>query len=224
MRIGKYCNDLKTTQWDSIRPLWCKPFGLDSGSSFRALHIVNNSTSNDDDNDENDDYEESNDAFDSSSMTGTTSDSHDNNDGELSSITSGDDEESAKERRRQRRRRGYLNPDWVYYIGIEIKPGKGLLKDTTFVYFSTRYYLVNKTSHDLLISQYHFVKSAREKRFGLSWRSSHNFKSEYNARLARAESGTEKRHNISGSGETKSEHANKIVLIKDSMRQFHWAR
>lgn len=134
MRIGKYCNDFKSyfynfnkkktkatvTKTEAIIPKWCKPFGLEGGSSYRALHVVNNTTNN-----------------------GATS----------SSETS------------------YLHPDWVYYIGIEIKKGKGLLRDTTFVYFSTRFYLVNKSSQNLLVSQYFSIQNLREQNANTLWES-----------------------------------------------------
>lgn len=109
MRIGKKCIDFNLNSKCVLNPKWCKPFGLDSGSSFRPVHV----------------------GFD------TDDNLH--------------------------------NPDRVYYIGIDIKQGRDLHKDTTYVYFSTRYYLVNKSSRNLLISQYHFVKSEREKSLNLNW-------------------------------------------------------
>lgn len=218
MRIGKFCNDLKTIQWDSVRPLWCKPFGLDSGSSFRALHVVNNCTSSNDVSSINDYTDDVSplESLDNSSNATRRNDFDSDSDLVLVEPT----EMSSKTRKQ--RRRGYLNPDWVYYIGIEIKPGKGLLKDTTFVYFSTRYYLVNKTSQDLLVSQYHFVKGAREKRMGLSWRASQNFNT--NNRSSSERSSPNESFYSTTSAETRGEHANKIALLKDSMRQFHWPR
>ncbi len=130
MRIGKMCNDFNAYLYrkkllsgsnyrvnnECFVPKWCKPFGLDSGSSYRALHVINNVREEID-------------------KTGINS--------EVST--------------------SFLHPDLVYYVGIEIKPGKGLLKETTFVYFSTRYYLVNKSSKDLMISQFYFVEKIREK-------------------------------------------------------------
>lgn len=221
MRIGKFCNDLKTIQWDSVRPLWCKPFGLDSGSSFRALHVVNNCTSSTHDSSSINDYTDDMSPLDSldHSMNATTRRNDFDSDSDLVVVEPTETMSS----RKQRRGRAYLNPDWVYYIGIEIKPGKGLLKDTTFVYFSTRYYLVNKTSQDLLVSQYHFVRGAREKRMGLSWRASHNFNSNNNRSSSERSSPNESFYSTA-SAETRGEHANKIALLKDSMRQFHWPR
>lgn len=209
MRIGKYCNDLKTTQWDLVRPLWCKPFGLDSGSSFRALHVVNNCTTTTSSQDA--------ESCPSDDLTIYSSSSESN---VLTLAATSVDDNVESSNKRGGGGGGYLNPDWVYYIGIEIKPGKGLLKDTTFVYFSTRYYLVNKTNKDLLVAQYPFVRAAREKRMGLSWRSSsHNFG------LNQTSTAGNNSYHGGGSGETRRrEQANNIVLLKDSMRQFHWPR
>lgn len=176
MRMGKLCNDYKSTgpisrdDAKTIIAKWCKPFGLDSGSSFRALHVVNNSLSMSDE---------------SVSSGGAGADL----DGDA-------DDASAN-------RSSYINHDWVYYIGIEIKPGKGLLKDTTFVYFSTRYYLLNKTGKDLLLSQYYFVKNSREKSVaGTTWAPTHARKSSLSSQI--------------------DNHS--LVLLKDSMTQFHWPR
>jgi hypothetical protein len=93
MRIGKGCNDFKKFLFNNsnnlltyrddgvdvpnenqIIPKWCKPFSIESGSSFRALHVVNNTI---------------------------------NNTNKDSKTSSG----------------AYLNPDFVYYIGIEVKKG-----------------------------------------------------------------------------------------------------
>lgn len=150
MRIGKQCKDFRhlieeyeQTQRYPVFPKWCKPFGLDSGSSFRPLYVVNNIINQDADASVN------NNSYYSETSQLNASASSDNINASLTSNTSSSSQT-------------YLNPDWVYYIGIEIKNGKGLLKDTTFVYFSTRYYLVNKTNQDLLLSQFHFVRQARE--------------------------------------------------------------
>jgi len=154
MRVGRLCNDFKayigqkpaktlSETNKNIVPKWCKPFGLEGGSSFRALHVVNNNNNSD------------------------------------SSAT-------------------FLHPDWVYYIGIEIKQGKGLLKDTIFVYFSTRYYLVNRSARDLLISQYFSIQSWRDSNASFSWDST--------------------------SGSRGKEASNSITLMSDSMTQYHWPR
>ncbi len=190
MRIGKYCNDLKSYFYnfnknkkslpnkmnvssisDTIIPKWSKPFGLEGGSSYRALHVINNTI-----------YEQS---------LPVSSDS------ESSSSTS------------------YLQPDWVYYIGIEIKQGKGLLKDTSFVYFSTRYYLVNKSSENLLIAQYFSIQCLREQNANFLWENLN-----YTDKILVANQG-----NINGSNITSSQETdNCITLLNDSMTQFHWPR
>lgn len=163
MRIGKLCNDFRTYIYKpksleenkNIIPKWCKPFGLEGGSSYRALHVINN----------------------------TVSSSKDTED-----------------------KTNYLHPDWVYYIGIEIKQGKGLLKDTIFVYFSTRYYLVNRSSQDLLISQFYSVQKLRDHNASVSWDTKSLEQS--NAAAFR----------------NKCANSNSIVLLSDSMTQFHWPR
>jgi len=154
MRVGRLCNDFKAYFGQkpsnnsletnkNIIPKWCKPFGLEGGSSYRALHVANNSNSGD-------------------SST------------------------------------AFQNPDWVYYIGIEIKQGKGLLKDTIFVYFSTRYYLVNRSESDLLISQYFSIQNWRDTNANSSWDSTVSSRSK--------------------------EASNSITLLSDSMTQYHWPR
>lgn len=171
MRVGKLCNDFKNYIYRSksleknknIIPKWCKPFGLEGGSSYRALHVINNTVTN-----------------------SKTNESHENN--QVSRLKS---DESVS----------FLHPDWVYYIGIEIKQGKGLLKDTIFVYFSTRYYLVNRSSLDLLISQYFSIQNIREQNASLSWDT-----------------------NALSSQQSTNEAKNSIVLLSDSMTQFHWPR
>ena len=83
--------------------------------------------------------------------------------------------------------------------------GKGLLKDTIFVYFSTRYYLVNRSSQDLLINQYFAIQSLRDQTASLSWDTK-----------ACDQNLISKKHNK----ETK----NSLTLMSDSMAQFHWPR
>lgn len=163
MRIGRGCNDFKNfihkyqkfnhlnTDAFHIQPRWCKEFSIESGSSFRALHVVNNTVNH---------SESSNNV-------------------------------------------GHLNPDWVYYIGIDVKKGKGLLKDTNFVYFTTRFHLVNRSSKDILVSQYFAIHEYRIKN-AFSWSNK-------------------------ATGQTISRYENEealncIVLLKDSMTQFHWPR
>ena len=138
MRTGKHCIEFNKQSGHFFTPKWCKPFGLDSGSSYRQVHVNYDQT---------------------------------------------DDQ--------------YHKPDWVYYIGIDIKPGKDLHRDTTYVYFSTRYYLANKSSHDLLISQYNFVKPEREKI--LNWKTNQFLSNQ-------------------------TELKNSTLLLKESMSQYHWSR
>jgi vacuolar protein sorting-associated protein 13D len=159
MRIGKqfkdfYQHTLNRASGDNklseIVPKWCKPFGLDSGSSFRSLIVTNDS------------------------------DSKQNQDFQIENIP---------------------NKNWVYYVGIEIKPGKGLLKDTTFVYFSTRYYLVNKSNKNLMIAQNLFIRKLKEKHIDYS-------------------STSKKTLSTIAYNEYEAKHS--IVLLNDSMVQFNW--
>jgi hypothetical protein len=204
MRMGKQCNDFKTIDWSAIKPRWCKPFGLDSGSSFRALHVVNNSivqsASENEEIEQNQQHNHQN-----------KFDNHDSDSSYTPPSTS----------------KGYLNHDWVYYIGIEIKPGKGLLKDTTFVYFSTRYYLVNKTNRDLLLSQYYFVKTEREKSIGVTWRTAQSCRTKLDLDKESQEMLIRRNKSSDKLETTETWHddmKNTVLLLKDSMRQFHWPR
>lgn len=96
MRIGKLCNDFKNYIYQSrsddknnkIVPTWCKPFGLEGGSSYRALHVINN--------------------------TITKEKKHDDNDEANLKMNKSETSDAAS----------FVHPDWVYYIGIEIKQGK----------------------------------------------------------------------------------------------------
>ena len=186
MRVGKHCNDFKnfmrklqqqqksktnSSQVDAyqIVPKWCKPFSIESGSSFRALHVINNTVN-------------------SSSFHEDSIDSSDQ----------------------------YLSPDWVYYIGIEVKKGRGIFKDTNFIYFTTRFYLVNKTSKDLLISQYYAVESEREQSAYL-WHHNSNMNSNSSNRLTSQLSNQEKEID-------EIQKLNCLVLLNNSMVQFNWPR
>lgn len=213
MRIGKYCTELKTTDWRAIRPRWCKPFGLDSGSSFRALHVVNNSIVNTV-------------SHDDSSLSESGCESPTSKHMENSRLFDADsDSSSSVSQSTSHHHKAYLNHDWVYYIGIEIKPGKGLLKDTTFVYFSTRYYLVNKSAKDLVLSQYYFAKPEREKSIGLTWRTAQSCRTKLDLD-SESQAMFMKRNNSSSSFGQSSpqENKNNIILLKESMCQFHWPR
>ena len=44
-------------------------------------------------------------------------------------------------------------PHWNYSIAIDVRPGRGSLKDITFVFLNARYVICNQCSYDLLISQ-----------------------------------------------------------------------
>jgi hypothetical protein len=232
MRIGKLCEDFRRFLDDhdphfayssnSIVPKWCKPFGLDSGSSFRPLYVVNNVISHSSMNSSSSSLTGNRSGMNSSSASLNSSSSArttthgENNNASSSSSTS------------------YLNPDWVYYIGIEIKTGKGLLKDTTFVYFSTRYYLVNRTTRDLCLSQFHFVKSIREQSVaGLTWNNSRSSSSKssrsggiendafiktLNTTFSRIASA------VSNNTSRQKELEHSVLLVKNSMSQFHWPR
>ncbi|CAF5067809.1 unnamed protein product, partial [Rotaria sp. Silwood1] len=51
------------------------------------------------------------------------------------------------------------SPDWIYYIGIDIRQGKGRLRRTNFIFLSTRYMISNQCSYDLSIAQRHIVRA-----------------------------------------------------------------
>ncbi len=197
MRIGRYCNDFKSyfyhfnkskkkstkndntssSSSSSIIPKWSKPFGLEGGSSYRALHVINNTVE--------------------SNLSLNNSES-------------------------------YLHPDWVYYIGIEIKQGKGLLKDTTFVYLSTRYYLVNRSSEDLLIAQYFSIQNIREQNANYLWENLNYSEKIAQTSVSNSSSSSsqiidQNKTKIS-SQQSNQETDNCITLLNDSMTQFHWPR
>ena len=220
MRIGKQCKDfrsfldshnkheqLKSHNSKSIVPKWCKPFGLDSGSSFRPLYVVNNVIGGGGGEKElANNYEYNSEG--SSFLNATNNSSLNTPFSSSSSAT-------------------FLNPDWVYYIGIEIKTGKGLLKDTTFVYFSTRFYMVNRTERDLILSQFHFVRAAREQNVSeLTWTSGGRKKGrgiENDFSFLRAFSYSTTAAKISAEAQNQPpEHS--LTLVSNSMSQFHWPR
>jgi hypothetical protein len=228
MRVGKQCKDFRrflddhdphlTFSTNSIVPKWCKPFGLDSGSSFRPLYVVNNVISDSTMNSSSSLANTSGLNLSSSSLnnySNTTTTAGNNHNTSNSSSTS------------------YLNPDWVYYIGIEIKTGKGLLKDTTFVYFSTRYYLVNRATRDLCLSQFHFVKGIREQSVaGLTWNNSRSNKNSrgiendafiktFNSTFSRIASSV---NSLTSNSLKQKELEHSVLLVKNSMSQFHWPR
>ncbi|CAF1602704.1 unnamed protein product [Rotaria magnacalcarata] len=51
------------------------------------------------------------------------------------------------------------SPDWIYYIGIDVRQGKGRLRRTNFIFLSTRYMISNQCSYDLSIAQRHIVRA-----------------------------------------------------------------
>lgn len=53
-------------------------------------------------------------------------------------------------------------PDWIYYIGIDIRQGKGRLRRTNFIFLSTRYMISNQCSYDLSIAQRHIVRAMQQ--------------------------------------------------------------
>lgn len=52
------------------------------------------------------------------------------------------------------------SPDWIYYIGIDVRQGKGRLRRTKFIFLSTRYMISNQCSYDLSIAQRHIVSAS----------------------------------------------------------------
>ena len=53
-------------------------------------------------------------------------------------------------------------PDWVYYIGVEVRQGRGRYCDTNIVTFSPRYQLDNRSSRKLLFAQRHLATRGSE--------------------------------------------------------------
>ena len=87
-----------------------------------------------------------------------------------------------------------------------------MLKDTTFVYFSTRFYLVNKSERNLMIAQNLFIQTLKEK----------NADAVFNGKKSpskRLQSESHANH-LASVNELKQS----IVLLKDSMIQFNWPR
>ena len=50
-------------------------------------------------------------------------------------------------------------PDWVYYIGIDVRQGKGRSRRTNYIFLTPRYTISNQSSYDLSIAQRHFVRA-----------------------------------------------------------------
>jgi len=50
-------------------------------------------------------------------------------------------------------------PDWVYNIGIEVRPGRGRYSETSVVRFTPRYQLDNRSRHKLAYAQRHLAKT-----------------------------------------------------------------
>ena len=51
------------------------------------------------------------------------------------------------------------SPDLIYYIGIDVRQGKGRLRRTNFIFLSTRFMISNQCSYDLSIAQRHIVRA-----------------------------------------------------------------
>ncbi|CAF0969742.1 unnamed protein product [Didymodactylos carnosus] len=49
-------------------------------------------------------------------------------------------------------------PDWIYYIGIDVRQGKGRLRKTNYIFLSTRFMISNQCSYDLSVAQRHLVR------------------------------------------------------------------
>ena len=56
-------------------------------------------------------------------------------------------------------RSAHGSPDLIYYIGIDVRQGKGRLRRTNFIFLSTRYMISNQCSYDLSIAQRHIVRA-----------------------------------------------------------------
>jgi hypothetical protein len=119
----------------------------------------------------------------------------------------------------------YLHPNWVYYIGIDVKPGKGLLKNTIFVYFSTRYYLVNRSSQHLLVSQFYIIEELRKQNAANSAWTNRETNDDKKVK-GHLYSDTLTNTPPSTSTDNKESYASNgaILLQRDSMTQFHWLR
>ncbi|CAE1274656.1 VPS13D [Acanthosepion pharaonis] len=54
------------------------------------------------------------------------------------------------------------SPDWVFTIGIEVKQGRGMYRDTNIVTFAPRYCIDNQSNYKLSIAQRHFTKEEND--------------------------------------------------------------
>ena len=50
-------------------------------------------------------------------------------------------------------------PDYVYVVGVDVRPGRGRYRDTYMVTFSPRFQIENRSSHELIIAQKCFSTS-----------------------------------------------------------------
>ncbi|XP_076064677.1 vacuolar protein sorting 13D isoform X4 [Oratosquilla oratoria] len=50
-------------------------------------------------------------------------------------------------------------PDFVYIVGVDVRPGRGRYRDTYMVTFSPRFQIENRSSHELMIAQKCFTSS-----------------------------------------------------------------
>ncbi|CAL4223891.1 unnamed protein product, partial [Meganyctiphanes norvegica] len=50
-------------------------------------------------------------------------------------------------------------PDWVYIVGVDVRPGRGRYRDTYMVTFSPRFQIENRSSHKLHIAQKGYTSS-----------------------------------------------------------------
>ncbi|XP_037089594.1 LOW QUALITY PROTEIN: vacuolar protein sorting-associated protein 13D-like [Pollicipes pollicipes] len=60
-------------------------------------------------------------------------------------------------------------PDWVYVVGIEIRPGRGRYSDTNIITISPRFQIDNRSTHQLLFSQLHFADSFMDRSAERTW-------------------------------------------------------
>ncbi|XP_068234590.1 intermembrane lipid transfer protein VPS13D-like [Palaemon carinicauda] len=60
-------------------------------------------------------------------------------------------------------------PDYVYVVGVDVRPGRGRYRDTYMVTFSPRFQIENRSSHELIIAQKCFSTSFKDPGAQSTW-------------------------------------------------------
>ncbi|XP_064107510.1 intermembrane lipid transfer protein VPS13D-like isoform X2 [Macrobrachium nipponense] len=60
-------------------------------------------------------------------------------------------------------------PDYVYVVGVDVRPGRGRYRDTYMVTFSPRFQIENRSSHELIIAQKCFATSFKDPGAQSTW-------------------------------------------------------